>query len=35
MSDTAGYVTMAEGPEYELLCSKEQASYILGFKSEG
>jgi hypothetical protein len=35
MSDTAGYMTMAEGQEYELLCSKDQASYILRFKSEG
>ena len=35
MSDTAGYTMMAEGSEYELLCSEDQASYILRFKSEG
>ena len=35
MSDTAGFTTMAEGSDYELLCSEDQASYILRAKSEG
>jgi hypothetical protein len=35
MSDTAGFTMMAEGTDYELLCSDDQASYVLRFKSEG
>jgi hypothetical protein len=35
MSDTAGFTMMAEGSEYELLCSEDAATYILRFKSEG
>lgn len=34
MSDFPGYSMLAEGAEYELLSSEDQASYVLRFKSE-
>jgi hypothetical protein len=34
MSDSAGYRIVSQGAEYELLCSEDQANYILRFKSE-
>ncbi len=34
MSDTHGYTMMAAGADYELLCSADQACYILRFKAE-
>jgi hypothetical protein len=34
MSDTAGFTVMSEGAEYELLCSEDQAIYVLRYKSD-